>query len=274
MKVCPNCNNTVEDNVSVCNRCGTFLAAQNAPGNNPQYNQTQYQPAPQTPPKKKNTGKIIGIVAVVLIVLAIIGSVAQKAFQDQGYGDSGNNNDTPAFNADSDNTTTNNNFSDVKTYTKGAVVDNWYVNEWAGIRFDTTGWTIGTAEEYAAYESDPNTECGIILNDDANNKQFDISFEKLSGTNALLSETDYLDILTKKIQQGYAAENISCIVSEYSDKTIAGETYKTVRVSLNDGIVIQDYNVRKLDGYIIFFCVTVQDGFDASSIINNIKTVD
>lgn len=251
MKVCPNCNNPVDDSVSVCNNCGNHLA-------------------PQQPPKKKNTGKIIGIVAVVLVVLALIGSVAQKTFQEQGYGDSGDNNDTPAFNVDSED---DNNISDVKTYTKGAVVDNWYVNEWADIRFDTTGWTTGTAEQYAAFESDPNTECGIILID-GNNNVLSISFEKLTGANALISETGYLDVITEGLQKEYAASNISSTVSDYSDKTIAGETYKSVRVSLNDGLVIQDCFVLELDGYMICISVTVQDGFDASSIINNIRTAE
>lgn len=54
----------------------------------PQYTQPQayQQPAPVQQPKKKNKGLIIGIVAGVLVVLAAIGSIAQKAFQNQGYG--------------------------------------------------------------------------------------------------------------------------------------------------------------------------------------------
>lgn len=85
----------------------------------PQYQQPQYaqqsyqqpapaqpqyqQPAPVQVPKKKNKGLIIGIVAGVLVVLAAIGSFAQKAAQNKGYG----NGDAPVSNNGSGNVSEN-----------------------------------------------------------------------------------------------------------------------------------------------------------------------
>ena len=109
MIICPNCKNQLADNAAFCHICGTQLARQNyAPQQGygypeqqvqqPQYAQQPYQPiqqpyqqnAPIQPPypqpKKKNKGLIIGIVAGVLVVLAAIGAIAQKAAQNQGYG--------------------------------------------------------------------------------------------------------------------------------------------------------------------------------------------
>ena len=300
MKVCPNCSNTVEDSAVFCDKCGTRFAVQNnnpvnytqQPTNQPnyvqqpQYNngavQPQYQNVtPQTPPKKKNTGMIIGIVAAVLVVLAIIGSIAQKAFQDQGYGDGGGNNSTPSYNfgvgdssEDDDDLTSNNDVSDVKTYNMGSVEDGWYVNDWANMRFDTNGWTDGSADEYASYDGDPNTECGVILNDATNGKQLVICFEKLNGPSASVTESAYLDIITEGLEQQYADANLSCTVNDYFDTTIAGETFKTARITFEGSPLIQEFHVRKYDGYIVFVAVTAQSGFDASSTANNIRTIE
>ena len=300
MKVCPNCNNTVEDSAIFCDKCGTRFVVQNnnpvnypqQPVNQPNYvqqpqysnygaNQQQFQNAPQTPPKKKNTGMIIGIVAAVLIVLAIIGSIAQKAFQDQGYGDGGNDY-TPSYNFgtndsstnDSTNSTTDNNASDVKSYNKGSMKDGWYVNEWANMKFDAnSNWTDGSADEYASYEGDPNTECGVILNDTANGKQLVICFEKLNGPSASVTEAAYLDIITDGLKQQYTDANLTCNIADYLDTTIAGETFKTAKITFEEGPLVQEFHVRKYDSYMIFVAVTAQSSFDASSTANNIRTI-
>lgn len=300
MKVCPNCNNTVEDSAIFCDKCGTRFAVQSnaqvnyaqQPNNQVNYTQQQYnyaanQPQYQQPiqqptqPKKKNTGMIIGIVAAVLIVLAIIGSIAQKAFQDQGYGDGGNDY-TPSYNFgtndsssnDDTSSTTDNNVSDVKAYNKGSMVDGWYVNEWANMKFDAnSNWTDGSADEYGSYEGDPNTECGVILNDTANGKQLVICFEKLNGPSASVTEAAYLDIITDGLKQQYSDANLTCNIADYFDTTIAGETFKTAKITFEEGPLVQEFHVRKYDSYMIFVAVTAQSSFDASSTANNIRTI-
>ena len=67
MKICPNCRNPIGDRANYCDKCGTRLTVS------------------QKQSKKQNTGVIIGIVIVVVSILAIIGSVAEEVFQQQGY---------------------------------------------------------------------------------------------------------------------------------------------------------------------------------------------
>ena len=304
MKVCPNCNHTVEDSAIFCDKCGSrFPTVNNTQPNYTQQatpqanftpqtynygaNQQVYQPAPQNQPKKKNTGLIFGIIAAVLIVLAIIGSVAEKAFHNQGYGSSGGDNN-PSYNfgeignnsstnnnetENQNNNTEGNNDSNTVSYNKGTFADGVYVNDWANMRYDAGSiWTDGSADEYASYEGDPNTECGVILNDATNGKQLVICFEKLTGINVLINEDTYLDAATSGLKDQYASMNLTCEMSDYYDTTIAGEKYRTVRMSFEGTTMVQDFHVRKLDNYIIFVAVTAQDNFDAAAAVNNIRT--
>lgn len=288
MKVCSKCGNVIEDNAMFCGKCGNRLEVQSQQS---QYtyvpNQPQYQPTPmQQPPKKKNTGLIIGIVAAVVIVLAAIGSIAEKVFQKQGYGQpSGNytpsddyvDDDEYADNDDdtNDDSLTNDNPTGVKTYNKGSVVDGWYVNEWANLRVDTSGsWTDGSAEEYASYDGTANLECGVILNDKAAQKQLVICFEKLNGPSALLSEDGYLDAFVTDLKQTYANANLTCTASDYYDTTIAGQTCRTVKITFDGMSTVQVVHVRKQDGYVIIVPIVAQDSFGASSIANSIRSID
>lgn len=300
MKVCPNCHNAVEDGVLFCDKCGTKVDAQNSvqngyvqqPVNNVNYaqptynygvNQQPYQPAPQPQPKKNNTGLIVGIVVAALLVLAGIGFAAEKIFQSQGYGSSddtkpsytsgdSDNTSTTADNVTENQTTTTKN-NDANSYDKGSFADGVYVNNWANLRCEAgTIWTHGGADEYAAYEADPNTECGVILNDTANGKQLVICFEKLTGASIFINEKGYLDVVSDSLKEEYAGMNINVEMSEYYDTTIAGEKYKTVRINFVGTTVVQDIHVRKLDNYIIFIGVTSQSNFDAAAVVNNIRT--
>lgn len=297
MKVCPNCRNIVEDSAIFCDKCGTRLTAQNnsqvdysqqlnnkiytQQSNNFESNQPQYQQpivVQKTQLEKKNTGMIIGIIAVVLIILSIIGIVAQKNFQDKGFENDTRNDYTTSYdfaiNSSSANDDTSSDYN-VNTYNKGSVVDGWYVNEWANIRFDTNGgWTEGSAEEYSSYEGDSKTECGIILKDSDNDKQLVICFEKLNEPNVSVTEEEYLDIFTGSLKQQYEDVNITYIVDNYFDTTIAGETFKTAKFSFDGNTMIQTFHVRKCDDYIIFVAIMAQDNTEASSIANNIRTIN
>ena len=296
MKVCPNCNNTVEDGAIFCDKCGTRCAVQNnnpvnypqQPVNQPnsvqqpQYNnyganQPQFQNSPQTPPKKKNTGMIIGIVAAVLIVLAIIGSVAQKAFQDQGYGDGGNDY-TPSYNFstndsstnDNTNSTTDNNASDVKSYNKGSMKDGWYVNEWANMRFDTNGWTLATDDMLAVFETDPKTECGLMINNPNTNVTMLICFENLNGQ--AVTEKEYIDIL----KNSFTSNNPTAEAKDGYTTKIADKDFQTLKCSKSEsaeGYRVQGNYVYEQDGYMIVVVVEAFSDFDLNSAINNIRTI-
>lgn len=302
MKVCYNCNNTLEDSAQFCDKCGARLVDQNPtptghyqqpvnntpngyyqqPVNNANYTQQAYQPVSPKQPKKKNTGLIVGIVAAALVVLAIIGSSAEKAFQEQGYGSS-NVDDTPSYtfadiiapSINTEATESQEDTTDAVSYTTGTFADGVYINEWANLRYDAGSiWTDGCADEYASYEGDPNTECGVILNDSTNGRQFVICFEKLTGVNVLIDEDTYLDAATSGLKDQYASMSLTCEMSDYYDTTIAGEKYRTVRMSFEETTMVQDFHVRKLDGYIVFIAATAQNDSDAVAAVNNVRTVD
>ena len=225
------------------------------PANNGYYQQA-YQPAPSQP-KKKNGGLVIGIVVAVLAVLAIIGISAEKVFQNMG---SGSSTYEPSYSI---------------SYNNGILADGVYTNEWANIRFDAVDpWTDGTDEEYAAYEGDPNTECGVILDDAVNGKQLSICFEKLTGANVLITADTYLDIVSDGLGESYNDSGLPCQLSEYYDTTIAGETYRTLRISFDGLESVQDLHVRKHDGYIIFIGIVAQSSLDADLVANNIHTMN
>ena len=79
MKICPKCGNNVEDKAVLCDKCGNCFEAES----NTQFdsqNGDNKADCGRNKPKKKNTVMIVGIVAAVLIVSAIIGSIAQSVF--------------------------------------------------------------------------------------------------------------------------------------------------------------------------------------------------
>lgn len=158
-------------------------------------------------------------------------------------------------------------------YTKGAVADGWYVNEWANLKFEITEeWPQGTAEQYAAYENE-TTDCGFLAQDDATNNQLCIGFEKLESVAGLLSEEDYLDRFEEMLSTTYDDAGIEYEMGDTYNTTIAGETYLSLSVSLGGDMVHQTCCVRKMDGYIIFITVTSGDTATNSAALSSIQAV-
>lgn len=119
MKICPNCNNQLNDNAAFCDRCGTKIAVQqvyNQPQNyNPNQQSNGYQaPMQSNHPQKKKSGKRIGIVFACIFILAIIGAVAQDTLQKESYS-SGNVGTDSGYNFNIQNDSSGNNSSEVKT---------------------------------------------------------------------------------------------------------------------------------------------------------------
>lgn len=342
MKVCPNCNNSVEDSAQFCATCGARFAVDytqqpqqpvyqqpqqfnqpdytqqqfNQPNyaqqpqqpvyQQPQFNQPNYaQPTYQPPqPKKSKTGLIIGIVAgavaLIAVIAIIIGVSASKddntpshitdfdpSFnQDITSNDADTNytdNNTPSYSYDYDpsfnedftsNDTDTNDIPAPATYTKGAITEGWYVNNWANLRFDTTGWTEGDASEYASYEGDDKTQCGLALNKDDNTKQLDICFEKLPAGAEDYSEDSYISILENGLSQQYSLAGYSVSIEKGYTTTIAGQNFKTLKISFNDLPMVQSLHVLNKDGYMIYVGVIAPDAFEVSAIVNNIRTVE
>ena len=267
MKTCPNCNTSFPDTENFCASCGTPLQASQpqqytAPSQPQQYAQPQ-QPAP----KKKNKNKAIIIVAIVLVVLGIIGSVAQKSVQDQGYGQA--DNDVVVNNYDDNN---NDSASDV-AYTKGTFDGTVYTNEWADLKFDaTTGWVNASADMYANFEGEESVECGVILIDSYSTKQIIVTFEDLKGTSITASE--YLSNASGAMQQAYTQQNLTSTFSTPYDTTIAGETFVAQTVTFAESDLVVITSARVFDDHAIYITATAQSYADASMILNSFTTAD
>ena len=271
MKTCPNCNSTFPDTENFCASCGTPLQASQpqqytAPAQPQQYAQPQ-QPAQ----KKKNKSKTIAIVAVVLIILAVIGSVAQKTFQQQGYGQS--DNDAVVNNYDDNNDNNNEDSTPKYAYTKGTFDGTVYTNEWADLKFDaTTGWVNASADMYANFEGEESVECGVILIDSYSTKQIIVTFEDLKGTSITASE--YLSNASGAMQQAYTQQNLTSTFSTAYDTTIAGETFVAQTVTFAESDLVVITSARVFDDHAIYITATAQSYADASMILNSFTTAD
>lgn len=273
MKICPNCNNAVGDSAIFCHKCGLRIVMQNPTTNypqQPQYNydstQLKFQNTPQTPSKNKNIGMIIGIAVVVLIVLAFIGSVAEKVFQEQGYGDDSVN----SLINDSTNATTDDNASNMMDYDKGSLKDGWYINDWANMRFDINGWTLATDDMLAVFERNSKIECGLLINNEKTDATMFILFENLNGQT--MSETEYINI----IKNNFIMSNPDVEVNDGYTTKIANKDFQTLKCSESKSETdhsVQAY-VYEQDGYMIVVIIEAFSDFDLSSVINNIRTVD
>lgn len=301
MKQCKACGSNVPNDARFCQVCGgsDFIInnpQQTNPNNNTtpqqhvyipnQYNQQsfanqtwQQPPVPQNQPKKKKTGLVIGIVAAVLVVLAGIGMIAEKAFQNQGYG---NNNDTSnngdynfniGGNIDSSDDSTSYDEPEKVYYTKGTFDGTTYVNEWADIKLTVpVGFSDADSATYSAAENS-TTECGIYLMADDTMSLIYICYEKLP-TLPVYDEEEYLDVAMKSLH------SISGITYQtpdtYSTATIGGYTYTKAECEFNNGY--GDFSntiyVRKLDNYIIFISAIGINPESNDALVSNITTVN
>ena len=270
MKTCPNCNSTFPDTENFCASCGTPLQASQpqqytAPAQPQQYAQPQ-QPAQ----KKKNKSKTIAIVAVVLIILAVIGSVAQKTFQQQGYGQS--DNDAVVNNYDDNNDNDNNDSASEITYTKGTFDGTVYTNEWADLKFDaTTDWVNASADMYANFEGEESVECGVMLIDSYNTKQVIVCFEDLGGVS--ITAEEYLSNASGAMQQAYTQQNLTSTFSTAYDTTIAGETFVAQTVTFAESNLVVITSARIIGDHAVYITATAQSYADASMIINSFTTL-
>lgn len=285
-KQCKACGSNVPADARFCQACGgAEFITNDVPTNQPAYNQSQYNqqppvnqtwqpPVPQNQPKKKKTGLIIGIVAAVLIVLAVIGMVAEKAFQDQGYGDNTGNNGDYSYNIGGTNGNTDNSSSENEQklyYSKGNFDGSIYENKWADIKFALPeGFSDADTATYMAAENS-NTECGMYFMADDTMGLIYICYEKLP-TFPVYDEEEYLDSAMKSLQ------NVSGVTYKipdtYSTATIGGYAYAKAECEFNNGNgdFANTFYVRKLDNYmIVISAIGVNSGYN-DALVANITT--
>lgn len=298
-KQCKACGSNVPNDAKFCQVCGgsNFIinntTQQTGINNNstsyqqgynqnqyeqrPPVNQTWQQPIPQNQTKKKKTGLIIGIVVAVLVVLAGIGMVAEKEFQDQGYGNNDiSNNDDYSFNiGDNNNSLDDSSFYDESEkvyYTKGTFDGSVYVNEWSDIKFALPeGFSNADLATYNAAENS-NTECGAYFIADDTMSLIYICYEKLP-TYPSYDEEEYLDVALKSLKS--LTEITYTVPDTYSTATIGGYTYAKAECEFNNGIgnFSNTIYVRKLDDYIIFISAVGINPELNAALVSNIGNV-
>lgn len=285
-KQCKACGSNVPEKANFCQVCGrSDFIFNNDSRNQSVYNYHQYNqqnsvhqnwqpPISQKQPKKEKTGLIVGIVAVVLVILAGIGGIAEKVlseriFQEQGYGDNiGNNNDysyTDGENNSQEET------SDKLYYSKGTFDGSVYLNKWADIKFALPyGFSDADLAAYSTVEN-ANTECGMYFV--ADDGLIYICYEKLPVF-PLYDEEKFLDLTMKSLENNSSGVTYK-IPDTYSTAAIGGYTYTKAECEFNNGngdFFLTCY-VRKLDNYMIGIIAMgiTQEYNDA--LVSNITTV-
>lgn len=260
----------MDDGANFCKKCGARVQEQPSaqyagsgvhsqsaqyPGNNAS------QPPSSAPSgkKKKSKGKVIGIIALVFIVLAVIGNMEEKRLreQDKDPADAtqgaGNAEDLPTGKGDAE-------------FDKGRIADGWYVNEWAELCFDTSGWSNGTQEDYDSYSAE-NAVVGAVLLNNTTGAQVIAGFEELSGVNRLITEEAYLNITTTSIKEQFQDSGLVFTASAYSDTYVAGNPYKKATFTFENGAVESLY-VRNYDGHMIYIIVVAPTAAEDETIIS------
>ena len=310
-KYCSKCNCEVEENARFCSNCGspefkfvdpeaTTVLNENI-GNEPQstYNQPDYSPQqsaqPQAPlysqqqvpqfqqampfqppvaPKKKGLkGWQIALIVVGIFALAGIGFIAEKVFQQQGYGDSPKP-QTSYFSDDNNSSTddSNNTATSKTEYTKGTLSDDGiYTNEWANIKLTVPeGYTEGNSVNYNSFSDGGTTECGLYLVS-PQQEMFAITFVDASSQK-FINENIFLSQLSAGISQ-QEIENVKYTIPEkYEDITIAGKNYVVAHYIISSyGIdMVQSYYVRKIGDR--FCCIIIINSTkeENNSLVSNI----
>ena len=259
-KICSNCGNYADDSSKFCQLCGgnnfyqqndtssenepisqNVLQTENSTSNqysysgqnynsnqfyngnqqsNMQYQNANYsyinQPYPNVQPiapkKKLSTGKIVTIVIASLLVIVFVFSVVINYLSDG--------------------------------YTKGEIVDGYYVNEWADIKFEITDnmKPLSDEEKNKKFSFSKGEECGFASFDTTTNEAIMIDFQYITVVNDK-TEDELLDQFFDQINM-----NDYILNSERDYIDISGHQYRLMKVDFS-GL----YNV--------YVCVMMKDNY-------------
>ena len=247
-KQCTKCGAQVPVESNFCQACGGsefFVNEAQQPAFAEQPVQQAWQP-PMPQPKKKKTGLIIGIVAGALVVLAVIGMVAEKVFQNMGYGDSDDIDSDYVFDLGGD--TDEEDTTPAVSYTKGTFNGVTYENKWADMKLVLpTGFSNADASTYATAENE-STECGFYFVADDSTGLIYAYFEKLP-TFPVYDEEEYMDAVMDTL----AGISNFTTTDVYTTIVIGDYTYKKAECTFTNanGEFVATVYVRKLDDYMI-----------------------
>lgn len=270
-KFCTNCGSKITAEAEFCGNCGakqietevefkdrgtismfdenSNLSGSENSSNGEMLNNVMYGQPTQTPPKKKNTGLIIGIVAAVLLVLAFIGMTAEKSLQNAGYGD-----DKSSV-VETDDYTISTDSDDEKEYVKGTFTDTTYVSDFIGIKYTAPdGWVLATESDLAQMPTDPKTTWEMQAVSGIDGSNVIVAVEKLPTEN--FSESMYISSLKNTLKN-----NTQITVSDIQEngtKMIAGKEYHVLTYTASQSGVnyTQTFYLRKINAHMVALTVT------------------
>lgn len=157
-------------------------------------------------------------------------------------------------------------------YNKGYMSGEWYINEWADMRFFVSdNWEQGTDEMYKIFEIDVDVDCGLLLHDDSTETTLLISYEKLNGQ--AVSSSEYLDVVTSKL-----VEKPKNTFSDVYTLNIANKQFQTVTLSAyneNKGKTrFARHSAHKKEDYMIYIFIDTYDDLYGDSILADFETVN
>lgn len=305
-KICQSCGAQLDDTYGICPYCGSSALSDNANAGTPYFTNQQpngnFNPQPNMyygeqqpmqnqnqnpypyyqmpvganyqPPKKKGLKAwhivciVLAVIFAIVVFLGVLGSIL--AYNKRNTDDYYNNIDPDDFSLslpDDDDDDDNNDDHNFYDYTKGRIEGNYYINEWANIKFEITDrWPNGNENAYSIIE-DEKTECGFASIDDLSGTQMLLGFENIESKFVTYDETKYLDTVLSYMFDDPNFQNFE--KSEYYDYIIAGETYLAVDCSYM-GQVVERVYARIYDNHAIVF-ITASLDETAIDFINSIE---
>jgi len=231
---------------------------------NPNFQQSfqpQIQPVKKNPLKKVLIG--VGCFLLICVVLSVLAAVIGS---DDTSGDYDSGNDYGVSDSiDSDD-------SNKKiAYTKGLVVDGYYVNEWAGFKFKITEEWPDTTEAAKGDFEDDMSEAGFISMDSLTGKQLMILFVDLSKTYVQYTPEKFLREVTDAAKN--EVPDVEMNISEFYDFEIACETYRCVDFTMENGYTLT-YSARIYDDRIITIWSSTSSKAGVVGVFNSIEEIE
>lgn len=172
---------------------------------------------------------------------------------------------TVMFSDESDiNSSTYDSMDDPKTeYTVGYTVDECYFNEWCKIKFQIpNGWSMVEGAD----EFDDQSKIATALSYENEHNLVSMYFDRTIGNNT--TTDDYLLAIEEQLKDDYSVNGVSVDSTEIYDFLIADTNFRTIKISLADGMCYQYFCARQIDNCIILIDVFAESITEAEKIFN------
>lgn len=286
-RVCVVCGTAVGENISFCPVCGGERFVYSG-GESTEYisnaqgygtgTQGAYYPPQQ--PKKGNRLMWIFIVAGVLIaavVTTVVLMTAKGDSKEDKKASGGEETESSAPNTESnvDSNTTSAlapQGSDKIVYTKGGIENGAYLNSWAGLKLDMTGWTEANEYTYGLFEN-ATTDCGLVVYSE-NVDQLVVGFEDLRIYGGAYDEVKYMAALVSSLTSAISAQGVEYTENQGEFISLGGERYFAKLITIPSNGANQYICTRILDDRAIFITASSQSMEEINRAIEGFKPID